>query len=433
MKKFLVVLLSLGLIAAFAATASALDVKFSGQYYVTGQFESNRALVGAGESSLANTWTRTRVRNDFAIADGLSFTTRIDALEKHWNGNSNSRNVAGGDTVRAQENIEFEQGYVTFKTRVGAFAVGYQDAGVWGTGFGDTPGSRARVKLTSPFGPLTMLAIWEKITENNVTNNAVFRADADADNYMLAGIYKFKGGDAGLLFVMTNDATGRPAGARTKVYTLAPYMKATFGAVYVEAEFQYLFGDVFLQDNPAPGVPDVKKQGYGAYALAKMKLGPAYVGASFGYSSGDDPTTLDKDESGTISSTAWSPGIIFGDANYKTWSGNRNPGQGGNVAFNNSAKQNLWAYNLFAGYNVTPKLNIDAQLWYMQADRQPVGFTSKNYGTEFDVTATYKIYDNLSYMVGAGYFWTGDYFKGANAANTVGNDYLLLNKLTLNF
>jgi len=49
-----------------------------------------------------------------------------------------------------------------------------------------------------------------------------------------------------------------------------------------------------------------------------------------------------------------------------------------------------------------------------------------------DVSATYKIYDNLSYMVGAGYLWTGDYFKGAKNA-TIGNDYAILNKLTLNF
>jgi hypothetical protein len=54
-------------------------------------------------------------------------------------------------------------------------------------------------------------------------------------------------------------------------------------------------------------------------------------------------------------------------------------------------------------------------------------------GLEFDVTAKYKIYDNLTYMVGAGYLWTGDYFKGTNSANAVGNDYLLMNRLSLSF
>jgi len=52
---------------------------------------------------------------------------------------------------------------------------------------------------------------------------------------------------------------------------------------------------------------------------------------------------------------------------------------------------------------------------------------------EFDVKATYKIYDNLSYMVGAGYLWAGDYFKGVGGTTKVDNDYLLLNQLTLSF
>ncbi len=54
-------------------------------------------------------------------------------------------------------------------------------------------------------------------------------------------------------------------------------------------------------------------------------------------------------------------------------------------------------------------------------------------GSEFDITATYKIYDNLTYMIGYGYLWTGDAFKGTSAANTVANDWLLMHKLTLTF
>ena len=436
MKKLLVVLLSLGLIAAFAMTASAADVKFSGQYYVTGQYENNRTFQDPDNQSLANFWTRTRVKAVFQVAEGLSLTTRIDALEKPWNGNSNSR--AENGTQRLQENIEFEQGYVTFNTMAGTFDIGYQDAGVWGTGFGDTPRSSARIKLTKAFGPFSLLAIYEKTTENNI-GATPWEADADADLYYLAGIYKFKAGNAGLLFTMQNDATNRPvAGSlyRTKGYAVTPYMKGTFGPVYVEAEFEYLFGKTEEYDAGTPA--DVKKSGLGAYALAKMNFGPAYAGLSFGYSSGDDPDTADKDESGTISSTGWSPGIIFGDGNYRTWMGARNPG-GANAGtgYATMSKQNLWAYNVFGGYNPTPKLNLDAQFWYLRADKAPkiagVEFVSKNYGMEFDVTATYKIYDNLSYMVGAGYFWTGDYFKGTNTANKVGNDYVLLNKLTLNF
>jgi hypothetical protein len=36
-------------------------------------------------------------------------------------------------------------------------------------------------------------------------------------------------------------------------------------------------------------------------------------------------------------------------------------------------------------------------------------------------------------MIGAGYLWTGDYFKGYESGVTVSNNYLLSHKLTLNF
>jgi len=433
MKKLLVVLLALGLIAAFG-TASAADVKFSGQYYVTGQYENNRTLGDPdATTSLANFWQRARVKMDFKIAEGLSFTGRFDALEKAWGSitqstaanadRSNSRTVAAGTTL--QENIEFEQAYVTFKTAAGQFDVGYQAAEEWGTGFGDTPNSRPRIKLTSPVGPLTFLAIYEKEIEDYT------KTAADGDKYMLAGIYKFKGGEAGLRYVLTDMANNRPtANFRTRLHTLAPYLKATFGPVYVEGEVIWLTGKSREFDSGFGA--DVDKEGLGAYAKAQMKFGPAYAGLVFGYSSGDDPATADKDESGPASSTSWSPGIIFGDANYKTWVGGSRIGGANGATFDPGAKQNLFAYGIFAGYNPTPKLNIEAQLYGYKADQVAANW-DKDYGMEFDVTATYKIYDNLTYMVGAGYFWTGDYFKAGNANAKIDDDYVILNKLTLNF
>ena len=83
-----------------------------------------------------------------------------------------------------------------------------------------------------------------------------------------------------------------------------------------------------------------------------------------------------------------------------------------------------------------------AQYAWLKADEKPrvagVQFTDDEYGKEFDIYATYKVYNNLSYTVGFGYFWTGDYFKGdtstlAGSVNSVTNDYLIVNKLTFTF
>ncbi|HRS88034.1 MAG TPA: hypothetical protein P5269_10455, partial [Syntrophales bacterium] len=60
-------------------------------------------------------------------------------------------------------------------------------------------------------------------------------------------------------------------------------------------------------------------------------------------------------------------------------------------------------------------------------------FVSDKIGTELDLIATYKIFDNLEYMLGAGYLWTGDYFKGFDTNNVVKDNYIITHKLTLNF
>ena len=85
-------------------------------------------------------------------------------------------------------------------------------------------------------------------------------------------------------------------------------------------------------------------------------------------------------------------------------------------------------------------LNIMASLSYAQADIKPWAtagnsttvYLNNSYGYEIDVTGTYKITNNLSYMLGVGYWFVGDYFKGTTT-NSVKDDYLLINKLTLTF
>jgi hypothetical protein len=74
-----------------------------------------------------------------------------------------------------------------------------------------------------------------------------------------------------------------------------------------------------------------------------------------------------------------------------------------------------------------------ASFAYANADKKPTGFGSDAYGYELDVTASYKITNNLSYMLGVGYLWAGDYFKGTAPASSVANDYMVVNKLTLTF
>ena len=105
-----------------------------------------------------------------------------------------------------------------------------------------------------------------------------------------------------------------------------------------------------------------------------------------------------------------------------------------------TAMDNGFIYQVFAGA-AFDKLSLKATLSIAEAHEDTYGTSAnleadkyaKDYGTEFDVTASYKIYDNLTYTVGAGYLWAGDYYKGSVSTNKVGDTYLLMNKLQVTF
>jgi len=466
MKKFLVVLLSLGLILAFGMTASAADVKFSGSWYVVGAYDSNKLLSDdpGVPYSKAYFYTRTRIQPVFVVAEGLTFTTRIDALEKQWgqtdwrgsfDDKTNSRRqvpvvtTAAGSSPKTQENFEFERAYVGFKTAVGLVEAGYMSSGKWATDFGDDENTRPRVKLTAPFGPFTLLAVYEKLFDSDTSqqgtapNTLAHEVDKDMDSYFLAGVYKFGAGEGGLLFrYNVFNATMVPVATafKAKTWALAPYFKGTFGPVYVEGEFIYIGGKAREYVNPTVATPDVDQQGYGAWIYAKANVGPMYVGGSILYSSGDDGSDVSKAKTGPTSPDL-NIGLILGRDELQTWENSNGPTIGlgangnGQSALNDGAKSNMLMASLFVGMNPTPKSNVEFMIVKAKVNEVSVKTPTidKDLGWEFDLTASYKIYDNLTYMVGAGYLLSGDYFKGNKPNAVVGNDYLLLNKLSLSF
>ena len=94
---------------------------------------------------------------------------------------------------------------------------------------------------------------------------------------------------------------------------------------------------------------------------------------------------------------------------------------------------NAWFVQGRVGVKPMPQLDVMMSVSYAQADKKPLGYIGDAYGWEIDVTGTYKITNNLSYMLGIGYFFTGDYYKGSTPGADVNDDYMLINKLTLTF
>ena len=481
MKRFWLVLLSLGLVLAFSASAMAVDVKFSGSFYAAGMYldktgfnkEPAQYVAAINADSVGGTllpygtsyayyhyathnpgnstafyYQRLRVGTEFIVSPGLKLVTRFDAMERIWGGARSAPGITGdmasSGTRAENENIAFDLAYISYTSPIGMFNVGYQDDGAWGTQFADSTVPLAKISWYGQFGPVTTIAYLAKFKDQSYSAVAASTAtDRDIDMYAAAAVYSFKGGSAGLLGKYYRSALPRSATYGEfvqNVVVLVPYAKAQIGPVFVQAEVLYGFGDYQKYDGVGT---NSTLSNWAGWVDATVDLGMFYFGGSLAYIAGDDPATTDKKEGGFITGgTDWNPCLIMFNFDRYYWAGQipgygqtMNPNNTDNpyLASNNGGMTNAWFGSGRVGVRPIAPLDIMASLSYAQADQKPTGFLNNAYGWEIDVTGTYKITNNLSYMLGVGYLFTGDYYKGTSDANAIQNDYMLINKLTLTF
>ena len=485
MKRFWLVLLSLGLVMAFSVSAFAVDVKVGAEYYVGGLYLNKIAVddgfqgwngeTGSHNPSTAFFYQRLRVGTDFIVSPCLKLVTQFDAMERIWGGaRSNAWQInqqpydlyapvsESAGTREETENIAMRLAYVDYTSPIGLFRVGYQEDYVWGTDFGDRGNGApaGQILYIAQSGPVTVLLDYAKEQDNSysavsstswypINRLNAYVTDADADSYRIGGIYSFKGGEAGGLFLWNRQAQYRAdADFLQNVYLLDPYVKAKVGPVALQAEVLYFFGDAKKYDGSA--TQNVSINSLSAFVDATANFGMFYAGGSVAYVQGQNPNDISsKVEGGQAPFSGgldWDPCLImFNTQTMGYWVGNIY-GHTGTVV--DTEMMNAWFGQLRAGVKPTPQLDIMASVSYAQADQN--GFETNNsgtvvtyvnpgktYGTEIDVTGTYKITNNLSYMLGGGYFFVGDYFKGADTAfaggSKVTDDFILINKLTLSF
>ncbi len=450
MRKVFVVLMLSVLSVAFVFPVYAADVKFSGSYIAQGYYDNNRSLLKDGGASVSNVWQRLRVQTDFRVQEGLMLTTRFDALEKIWGAarstKTTSTNLAGNDDE--SENIKFTHAFVTLNVPggYGELRVGYQTQGTWGTAFGNTGEQDYgnRVKWDWDTGSFFWGARWDKTEGSKYYSPSgpagnvgvsTYVVDHDKETYGVLGGYKWSKGDAGFYVTYTNDSSTADnpiTGFKARYWNLQPYVRAIFGIVYVESELGFYIGH-FKEFNT--GGPDQDYTGRRAYVMVNVDLAPAYVGALAFYSAGDDIGTTDKSEGGSKIGTDFQPCLILWNYDLGRWNGaldGQNGLSGKNVGGYNS--DNVVALQIYAGIKPIPKLDLKASFTFASMDRDAVANqVSRDIGNELDISATYKIYDNLSYMIGFAYLWAGDAFKGNKPGATIDNDYLLTHKLTLSF
>jgi len=372
-------------------------------------------------------------------------------MERIWGGArsavGSTADIDSAGTRAENENIAIDWAYVNYVSPIGTFEVGYMNYGATGTIFGNSSYPAGRIKyLSNPINDsININADITKVKDQSYSavNPSAVWTDADNDAYAIEGTYKWKDGKAGMKIIFYDYAATRPDISATppsatynykkNYFLFTPYAIAKIGPVSVQAEFNYATGDAkkYDQDGIAS---DVKLENVSGWIDATANLGMAYVGGTVAYVSGDDLGTADKQEGGTLTGGVdWNPCLILFNNDVITY------WKGGISGYDSSAAggimKNAWFAQGRVGVKPVPQLDAMLSVSYAKADKKPLGFLGDSYGWEVDVTGTYKITNNLSYMLGIGYLFTGDYYKGINAGGTneVVDDYMLINKLTLNF
>ncbi len=478
MKRFWIAILSLGLATALSMPAFGASMDFGGSFRIRGWYNDNQTLrpdnlAGAGHTSFFE--QRLRAIGRIPLADGVRINTRFDALEASWatprtpftaNDTPNSRTDA--------ENIQWEIVNMEFKTPIGNFLAGSSQAPLtWGTKFfASSEGVRYLIRYTKPVGPFEVRATWEKKAESQRWASAARdNNDGDGDIYALAAKYKGKNYETGIQwqYLLDNSAKAGAASATTgfskRLHNLMPYYIGKFGNISLQATGLYIFGDAKKYDDLAgapAGVIDVDARGWGGYLNARYTTGPTYLGVEVSYTSGDDPTTPDKQEgffaanfdgaSSQSGSSGPKPTLMTQNTTFNRFFGNfigaLNDGPAATRSdrssngFSNlqgANNDNSFQYSLYGGYAFTPKWDIYSMLLINRAAETPnnrdgsARFISDDISKELDVVLNYKITGQLTYSVQAAYWWTGDYFKGTNPNAQVDNTYVLMHVLDLSF
>ena len=436
MKKLWLVLMSMILVIAFTISAFAVDVKFSGEFYAAGMYQDKTNLVKDVGPSTAFYFQRLRVQTDFIVSPGLTLTTRADIMERAWGAARTSPGTAldtlSQGTTAENENIAFDMAYVQYVSPIGILAVGYMPEGTWGTVFGNNSTSVGKISYTFMKGGLMFIGQIVKHSEGSKTaKNSSTYADADYNAYYLMLIYSFKYGQVGMANFYLDANVYRPYGydQRIPLY-LAPYANLKIGPVGIQAELLWQKGK---KDYELAGYNDVDIYALAGWLDVVGDFGMFYIGGTFAYVSGDDFSTTDKQEGGTLAGgNDFTPCLIMFNADRNYWAGSLS---GYNSTAMSSPLTNAYFFQLRAGVRPIDKLDIKASIAYAVADKTPAAtWESRKYGYEVDLTATYKITNNLSYMLGLGYWVVGDYFYGSTSANRdLANEFLVINKLTLTF
>ncbi|MEI6825792.1 MAG: hypothetical protein WCK54_09385 [Desulfuromonadales bacterium] len=421
--KVLAALVTLGLAAAAATPAMALENQFSGSYKAFYDL-SNYSAVGGIPVKDAKTENyfvqRMRLGYTAKASEDVKLVTKFE-FDYNWIGNSAYVNARGGggalgaDTVNMEtKNIYLDLNVAKgLNTKIGM--QGYNDS-FKGIIF---DADMAGLLLSHEYANASVTAGLFRFADRTAANwsdiNTIGRYTQDM--FSLDGKYNVsKDLKLGAAYYYFDD--NRVAAKEAKVHTLGVNAEGAVGPVSLSGFALGQFGDYDAANSA---------KGYAFNLGAKMPLAGGTGRTEFLYASGGDKgKSLYIPESTVAGAPFDTEGGGFYDNEMILLSRDKNATtvDYAIVYTVNNKDQGVMFASAGYDYTFTPKLSGSANLGLGWVAKDLANHKSKYLGTEFNVESNYQLMPSVTLGARAGYVVLGDYFKNADInGNTPDNVY----------
>ena len=363
MKKIIAAAAGLAMVAGTASSVLALENEFGG-YWRTRMF-TQIDFQEDGSYSIVD--TRTRLYYTAKFNEGFKFVNKFE-MDAVWGGPGTSYGDVGADG----KSFEIKNSYADVDAFGANFKIGVQGVRVARGLLIDTDASA--FIATFKAGDIVLPFAWMRVTEDEVPGQE------ERDHYAVLPVIQAGEG----LTIQPMFIYDKQQSSDWNNYYVGANVDMKTDAFSAWGTGVYQFGEVMDQD-------------LSAFLLAAgASAGPVH-GQVF-YATGDDDATdgdIDAFVNPAGASYYWAE--ILG-------AGTFDPGRA-NGPYDRIS--NAWAANVGVKVKPSDKLTVGADVWYAAlAEDDAAGET--DLGIEFDVKATYAIYENLALDLVAAYLIAGD-------------------------
>jgi hypothetical protein len=322
-----------------------------------------------------------------------------------------------------QNNFWLERLYMTFPLLGGTMNVGRMSGGNWANDFGDLDQNRDRILYLRKFGPFTVGGLIEKLGEsdggleaprwNNLVNSSFSTVDQDVDAYALLAVMPFsKNIILRPLYYHIRYGNGAALGSTEPVnyhvFMLGGIYK--FGPVSFEHEIDYRMRTIKTASH------DIDYHSLQIWAGLGLNFGPLSVDVDGFWIQGGDHSADSKDRTFSAGTgNRFQPLLLSFSEDMGLFYASGGVTNGSKVG----ETSGYLCFYAPVSFKISDDMKVGGVLGWLRADKMQEGSAhdgtraNKDLGWEVDVNFTWRFMDNISYIMDAGYFFTGNYWKEA--------------------